>query len=62
MKLVINAFLISFYVVQVIAVEHYPCKAKNGHDITKRFEISFILGLIVLVADLVNSTVLATYF
>ena len=34
----------------------------NGHDITKKFEISFTLGMLVLIADVINSTFLSIYF
>ena len=61
-KLASNAFLLSFYVVQVFAVDHVPCIWKTGYDVTERFELSLFLGFVVLIADVVNSTILASYF
>ena len=60
-KLMTNVFLLSFYAIQMFAVDHIPC-IWTGFDVTERFEISLFLGFVVLIADIVNSTILALYF
>ena len=61
-KLLINVFLLSFYVVQVFLIDHIPCISRTGYDVTEHFEISLFVGFVVLIADIVNSTILTLYF
>ena len=46
--------LLPFYVVQV-ALVHPPCTTHTGHNVSKSYDYSFKLGLVILVIDVVNT-------
>lgn len=60
-KLMVNVTLLSLYSFQVFS-QHQPCLTKSETNITDRFELSFLLGFIILIVDFVNAGMLNVYF
>lgn len=61
MLLLVNAILITLYLVQTFSA-HHPCLVRSGYNITNKFVNAFGAGFAVLLADAFNSNVLIYYF
>lgn len=60
-KLISNIVLLSLYSYQVFA-SHESCLSSEQSDITDMFKLAFLLGLIILSIDFINSTLFSIYF
>ena len=59
--LLVNVFLLSLYSIQMY-IEHKPCTSSSGENITSDFKFAFGFGLFSLIAEVVNTQILAIYF
>ena len=46
----------------MVFAEHEPCLSKSGSNITKGFQIAFIVGLFVQLGDFINSNIVVIFF
>ena len=56
-----NLVLITLYL-YMFCTRHQPCLSQSGRNITDTFELCFLLGLIISIADLLNSNLIEIIF
>ena len=59
-SLLVNVLLTALYVVQVFT-SHAACLSQTGNNITYHFEVAFYVGLVPLIAEILNSNIYAIY-
>ena len=59
--LIYNSVLATIYLLLVLT-EHPDCLTKSGANIATNLEFAFMLGLLVLSADIINSNFMSIYF
>ena len=60
-KLLTNIILITLYL-SMFCTKHQPCLSQSSRNITDTFELSFLLGLVISIIDLLNTNLIEIIF